>query len=51
MPAISLVFAAAPALVAIPASGDTVITPALPEARVVVELGRYIVGECGISGE
>lgn len=24
------------------------IRPALPEARVVVELGRYIVGECGI---
>jgi diaminopimelate decarboxylase len=24
------------------------IRPALPEARVVVELGRYIVGECGV---
>jgi diaminopimelate decarboxylase len=25
-----------------------VIAPALPDARVVVELGRYIVGECGV---
>ena len=27
---------------------DEVIRPALPEARLVVELGRYIVGECGV---
>lgn len=27
---------------------DGAIRPALPEARVVVELGRYIVGECGV---
>lgn len=27
---------------------DTRITPNLPEARVVIELGRYIVGECGV---
>ena len=25
-----------------------VVAPALPEARLVVELGRYIVGECGV---
>lgn len=31
--------------------GDTVrevLRPALPDARVVVELGRYLVGECGV---
>ena len=27
---------------------DERIRPSLPEARVVVELGRYIVGECGV---
>lgn len=27
---------------------DTAIRPRLPAARVVVELGRYIVGECGV---
>jgi diaminopimelate decarboxylase len=27
---------------------DGAIRPALPDARVVVELGRYIVGECGV---
>ena len=27
---------------------DEAIAPNLPEARVVVELGRYIVGECGV---
>jgi diaminopimelate decarboxylase len=27
---------------------DGAIRPALPEARVVIELGRYIVGECGV---
>jgi len=27
---------------------DSAITPNLPEAHVVVELGRYIVGECGV---
>lgn len=27
---------------------DSSIAPNLPEARVVVELGRYIVGECGV---
>jgi diaminopimelate decarboxylase len=27
---------------------DTQVTPAHPEARVVLELGRYIVGECGV---
>jgi diaminopimelate decarboxylase len=27
---------------------DTQVTPAYPEARVVLELGRYIVGECGV---
>ncbi len=27
---------------------DTRITPNLPDARVVIELGRYIVGECGV---
>lgn len=39
----------------LPAIGDNLerlmadaIRPALPEARVVVELGRYIVGECGV---
>ncbi|MGY3614418.1 pyridoxal-dependent decarboxylase, exosortase A system-associated [Bradyrhizobium sp. USDA 10063] len=27
---------------------ETAIEPNLPEARVVIELGRYIVGECGV---
>ena len=27
---------------------DTAIEPNLPDARVVIELGRYIVGECGV---
>ena len=27
---------------------DSVIRPGLPEAEVVIELGRYIVGECGV---
>jgi diaminopimelate decarboxylase len=27
---------------------DTAIRPNLPDARVVIELGRYIVGECGV---
>lgn len=27
---------------------DTAIAPNLPDARVVIELGRYIVGECGV---
>ena len=27
---------------------DTRMTPNLPDARVVIELGRYIVGECGV---
>jgi diaminopimelate decarboxylase len=27
---------------------ETVIEPNLPEARVAIELGRYIVGECGV---
>ncbi|WP_407180097.1 pyridoxal-dependent decarboxylase, exosortase A system-associated [Bradyrhizobium sp. STM 3562] len=27
---------------------ETAIQPNLPEARVVIELGRYIVGECGV---
>lgn len=27
---------------------DSTITPNLPEAQVVIELGRYIVGECGV---
>ena len=27
---------------------DTRVTPNLPDARVVIELGRYIVGECGV---
>jgi diaminopimelate decarboxylase len=27
---------------------DTKIVPNLPEAKVVIELGRYIVGECGV---
>jgi diaminopimelate decarboxylase len=27
---------------------DTAIRPKLPDARVVIELGRYIVGECGV---
>jgi diaminopimelate decarboxylase len=26
---------------------DTAITPGLPQARIVIELGRYLVGECG----
>jgi diaminopimelate decarboxylase len=27
---------------------DTALVPSLPDARVVIELGRYIVGECGV---
>jgi diaminopimelate decarboxylase len=27
---------------------DTTINPRLPDAKVVIELGRYIVGECGV---
>lgn len=28
---------------------DTTLNPRLPHAKVVVELGRYIVGECGVD--